>query len=568
MVSSHFSTMRTFIAWLLGALGFVLLASLRAPAAEVPGTVLPGQIEQQFKQEPKIRAGQPDRGIAPEPQQQAPPEAAGIRFTLTKIVVENATVYSESALLSAYKDLLGNEVLLSDIYAIASSLTARYRNDGYILSRVIVPVQTIERGEVRLTAIEGYVARVAFEGVDSDKRRLVERYAEAIAKSRPLRNDVLERSLLLMNDLPGAFARATIRPSEGEPGASELTVHFSQRQVQGGLWADNRGGESLGPLRISIDAAFNSVLGLQESTVVRLAGSNNDRMRFASLVHEEKTGSGGGNVNLSASWARGDPKETAFIPLELETSSQTYALGYIHPVIRSRSENLSLRAGFYAHDGKTELFGMDDTHDRIRAFRIGATYDTADSWQGINILDVELSQGINGLGASDNNDAMLSRPTGRVDFTKVVFYAARLQQVAPKWSVLAAATGQYAWTDLLSSELFGFGGEQFGRGYDPSELVGDNGLAGKLEVRFTDTLPRVPASSYTAYGFFDAGMVSWRKSDGNGQSDAAASTGLGLRVNLGPSVSCFVELAKLLTRDLPGEGDRNGIVYAGAAVRF
>ena len=154
-----------------------------------------------------------------------------------------------------------------------------------------------------------------------------------------------------------------------------------------------------------------------------------------------------------------------------ETSSETYALAYSYPLIRSRSENLSLRGSFSAHDGKTEIFGMDETRDRIRAFRLGATYDRADSWYGINLLDIELSQGISGLGSSDNGDMMLSRLNGRVDFTKATLYAARLQSLTVRWSVLAAVNAQYAWTDLLSSELFSFGGEQFGRGYDPSELV-------------------------------------------------------------------------------------------------
>ena len=92
---------------------------------------------------------------------------------------------------------------------------------------------------------------------------------------------------------------------------------------------------------------------------------------------------------------------------------------------------------------------------------------------------------------------------------------------------------QYAWTDLLSSELYSYGGEQFGRGYDPSELVGDHGMAGKMELRFTDTLPIRFPFSYTAYGFYDIGIVYQRMSGAYNHSDSAASAGLGLRLNLG-----------------------------------
>jgi hemolysin activation/secretion protein len=560
--------MRKLIASTGCVLAFVWVGCITAWAADLPGAALPGQIEQQFKMEPKIRAGQPDRSVVPEVDQPVPSNARGIRFKLTKVLIEGATVYSESELRSVYQDRLDQEVSLSEIYQIASLLTAKYRNDGYILSRVIVPVQSIEGGEVRLKAIEGYVYRVTIDGAAGDWRRLVQRYGREITKSRPLKNSVLERYLLLMNDLPGAFARATIKPSPSETGASEMTVQFIQSKVQGGLAADNRGGELLGPMRISADLALNSVLGLQESTTLRGVSSGNDRLTFGSIVHEERIGSHGGKLNLSASLTKSKPKEMLFIPLNLETSSQTAALAYSYPLIRSRSQNLSLRGSFTAHDGKTEIFGIEDTHDRLRAFRLGATFDRADSLRGINLLDIEISQGINGLGSSDKDDPMLSRPNGRTDFTKATLYAARLQSLSDRWSVLAAVNAQYAWTDLLSSELYSFGGEQFGRGYDPSELVGDHGLAGKLELRYTHTLPFRFASSFTIYGFYDVGIVYLRSPDGDKSSESASSAGLGLRINLGPYVSGFAELAKPLTRDVSAEGNSNARGYGGVSIRF
>jgi hemolysin activation/secretion protein len=560
--------MKKLITCTLCLVGFLFMWTIMATAADVPGTVQPGQIERQFKPEPKIRAGQPDRIGVPELDQPVPSEAKGIRFTLTKIIIEGATVYSESELLAPYQSRLGSEVLLSDIYQIASSLTVKYRNDGYILSRVIVPVQSIERGEVRLKAIEGYVSTVTVEGVNGDWRKLVNRYAEEIKKSRPLRSDVLERSMMLMNDLPGAVARATIKPSQSEQGASELIVHFSQQRVQGGLSADNRGGEALGPMRISTDIALNSVLGLQENTILRYVTSGDEKMNYGSISHEERIGPDGGKLWLFASIVRSEPKEMAFVPLNLETSSETYALAYSYPVIRSRSQNLFVRASVFAHDGKTELFGVEDSRDHLRGVRLGVTYDRADTWNGVNLLDIEVSQGIRGWGSSDNGDPMLSRPNGRVDFTKAVLYAARLQSLSPRWSFLAAANAQYSWTDLLSSELYSYGGEQFGRGYDPSELVGDHGMAGKAELRFTDTLPVGFAFSYTVYGFYDVGIVYQRMSGAYNHSESAASAGLGLRLNLGQNASCYVELAKPLTRDVAAEGDNNPRVYAGASIRF
>jgi hemolysin activation/secretion protein len=559
--------MRRFIAGTLGVLGLAFGCVASAQAAALPGTVQPGRIEQQFQAEPKIRADQPDRIVVPEADQPVPPNAKDIRFKLARLVIEGATVYSESVLLSDYQSRLGAEVTLSEIYQIASTLTAKYRNDGYILSRVVVPAQVVDAGEVRLKAIEGYVAHVTFEGVDGDRRMLVQRYGERIRQNRPLAGKVLERYLLLMNDLPGALAQAVLKPSQKEPGASELNVQFTQRMVQGGLSLDNRGGKSLGPWRMSGDIGFNSLLGLQESTRLRYVSSLSDELAFLSFAHDEQIGASGGKLSLSLSTVRSKPEEMSFIPLNLETSSESGALTYSHPLIRSRSENLSLRGSFTAHNGKTEIFGIDDTRDRIRALRLGATYDRADTWGGVNLLDVELSQGVDGLGASENHDMMLSRPNGRVDFTKATLYAARLQSLAPQWSLLAAVNAQYAWTDLLSSELYSFGGEQFGRGYDPSELVGDHGAAMKLELRYSDAFPG-GFISCTGYGFYDIGIVYQRSPGGFASSESAASAGLGLRMGMGRHVSFYVELAKPLTREMAVEGNRDTRVYGGASVRF
>lgn len=537
-------------------------------AAALPGSVQPGQIERQFTKPPEIRSDQPSKVIVPEADQSVPSNAQDIRFKLNRLVIDGATVYSGEALSADYKNRLNTEVALSDIYQIASALTAKYRNGGYILSQVVVPAQSIEDGVVHLKVIEGYVADVTIDGADGSQHKLVQDYAVRIKQSRPLTNAVLERYLLLMNDLPGVFARATIKSSRTEPGASEMTIQFSQRKVLGGLSLDNRGGKSLGPSRFSGNIALNSVLGLEESTVLRFVSSGDSELKYFALSHDEQAGSDGDKLNLSLSMVRSKPQELAFILLNLETESESAALTYSKPLLRSRSENLTLRGSFSAHNGKTQIFGVDDSRDHVRAVHLGMTYDLADSRRGLNLLDVELSQGVNVLGASDNHDPMLSRPNARADFTKATLYAARLQSLAPQWSALVALNAQHAFTDLLSSELYSFGGEQFGRGYDPSELVGDHGAAIKLELRYTGTLPASIASSYTGYGFYDVGKVYQRSPGGLASSESAASAGLGLRISMSQNISGFVEVAKPLTHEVAAENNRDTRGYAGVSIRF
>ena len=261
-------------------------ASLPVLAQQVPGGAQPGQLERQLQAPPQTRPGGGEAVVPPGPDQRPPANAASVRFVLTRLSVEGSTVYPESKLQDAYTQYLGKEVTLAEIYQVAEALTRRYRNDGYILSQVVVPAQSIRDGAVRLQAVEGYVANARVEGLVRAPRDLVDAYLDRIRQSRPLKADVLERALLLINDLAGVTARATLAPS-AQAGASNLTVSVSEapRTVTVGL--NNRGSKFLGPVRITADADFNSMFGAGDRTGVRFMRTPFDsEMTLLSGSHE------------------------------------------------------------------------------------------------------------------------------------------------------------------------------------------------------------------------------------------------------------------------------------------
>ena len=277
----------------------------------LPGAVEPGQIEKQFERPP---APPPRREtiVPPSPTERAPPEAEGIRFVLNDILFDGMTAYSKQDLVPLYQSYVGKEISLALIYTIARALTSKYRNDGYILAQVIVPPQRVRDGAVRLQAIEGYIDQVEFRGDAIDRPSLVNAYAAKIKASRPLRADVLERYLLLLNDLPGMVARGTLLPAKRQQGASDLIITISQRRLGAALEIDNHASEFLGPWQATLDLAGYSALRLYENTALSLVSSlGNDELYFGSLSHEQPFGSEGTRVKLYASgvdskaWARG-----------------------------------------------------------------------------------------------------------------------------------------------------------------------------------------------------------------------------------------------------------------------
>jgi len=561
--------LRSVVFGVSGALVRVLCACWATSVlAQAPPGTQPGQIERQFQTPPQPRS-QAGSFQVPLPAQAPPPGSEGVKFRLRGLALEGMTVYGSESWSEDYSRLLGRQVSLADIYAFANALTVRYRNDGYLLSQVIVPAQTVEDGYVRLQAVEGYVAEVRFEGAGSADSPLLRAYAERIRAERPLTAATLERLLLLMNDVPGAFARALLVPSATQQGASDLVVQVTQQAVSGGISIDNRGGRALGPLRGTVDLEQRGLLGWGDRTSVRFVGAEDGEMKYLSLSHDQAVGQDGTRAGLGYSRVRSRPDTgTSFIPLDLETESDSLALTISHPLQRSRNQNLALRAALTGHDGTTLLFNTRDTEDRIRAVRLGLTFDLADAARGVNIVDVELAHGVETAGASRAGDPFLSRTNGKPAFTKLGVYAARLQALWPAWSLLAAFSGQVAFDDLLAPELYSFGGEQFGRGYDPSELVGDHGAALKLELRYTLAHEALLPIGATVYGFYDAGVVRQRSPGGLDARQSATSAGLGVRFEVGRLVSGYLELAKPLTRVVAAEGHRDPRTYGGLSLRF
>ncbi|MGH8581290.1 MAG: ShlB/FhaC/HecB family hemolysin secretion/activation protein, partial [Gammaproteobacteria bacterium] len=121
----------------------------------------------------------------------------------------------------------------------------------------------------------------------------------------------------------------------------------------------------------------------------------------------------------------------------------------------------------------------------------------------------------------------------------------------------------------LSPEEFSYGGEPFGRGYDPSELVGDAGGALQLELRYQGPHVRDWIPDYQVYGFYDAGEV-WRRDPAIGEkaNESAMSAGVGLRLALGYGITGYVEFAQPLTRDVSEQGDDGGRFFGGIAATY
>src|SRR3546814_19445815 len=75
-------------------------------------------------------------------------------------------------------------------------------------------------------------------------------------------SDLLERYLLLVNDLPGISGTGVLRPSGSELGGSELVVTVERKRFDGFAVADNPGSRLTGPWGAAVAVAGNGLTRL------------------------------------------------------------------------------------------------------------------------------------------------------------------------------------------------------------------------------------------------------------------------------------------------------------------
>jgi hemolysin activation/secretion protein len=503
---------------------------------------------------PQLRVVQPDPVVPPPA---AAPRPADRRFVLTAVAIEGATVFPLAELAGLYETYLGREVGPAEIEAILGAITAKYRDGGYVLSRAIAPPQEVALGILTVEVVEGYVERVSFSGDMAGSRQLLDGFAQKIRAERPLTLGVLERYLFLMSDLPGLTVYPDLKEIEEGGGAFELAVRLSYRPVQGFAQFDNRGTRSIGPLQLTVGGSVNSLLNQWERTRVRgfTVPDRPQELRFFELFHDEPIGTEGTRVSLLASRGVIDTERRSD-NTPLQGHSTRFSLAAFHPLIRGRTEGLSVGGSLDALNAQSsELDSRFD--DRLRVVRGSSEYSFLDAWGGPTSLWFGASQGLGILGARESGSAELSRTNGRHDFTKFSGYFNRVQPLIAGIGLDVAASGQYALSQLLSSEEYALGGGRFGRAYEPAEISGDHGAGTSIELFYRYAPGLDFLSSARIYGFYDIGAV-WTDATNR---DSLSSAGIGVQVELFPKVSGSLEWAKPLTRPVAFERDEGGRIF-------
>ena len=465
---------------------------------------------------PELTVEQP---LAP----QVPPSVA---FLVSHIEITGNTLLPTTELHALVVSSEGKSLTLADLNALAGRITQYYHEHGYLLAQAYIPAQTLSGGTVQIAVLEARYGAINLQNTSSVSDRPLKATLAPLQSGAPVTQDALDRSLLLLADIPGVLVNSTLRPGNTS-GTSDLLVDVTSGDTySGSVSLDNSGSRYTGRPRLSAGLNVNSPFHQGDSMTLNALsagrGLNYGRVGYQFLLDGQGTRLGAAVSALNYRLSNGLSGIGANGTAEVET------LQLSHPFIRSVSGNLY---GQLEYDNKQLRDHIDvisnqtDRHtNSLVAILAGDHKDSS------GITNFNLSATVGNV-AFDNAAAQSIDTTGartQGGYVKVNFSLARLQQISSSNTVYAALTGQLANTNLDSSEQFILGGPNSVRGYDVSAIAGAQGILLTLELRHNLTMPT--SGLLQAIAFIDAGRVQVDKTAfvSGSNSEMISGAGVGL----------------------------------------
>lgn len=442
--------------------------------------------------------------------------------------------------------------------------------DRGMLARVEIPAQTINDGAVTLEVIEARVVNVSVRGDAGPAAPALEKYAAKLRGMKPFDINRVQRFILLASDVPGLKVRASVRPNiSGERGAVDLDLNVERDDEELIVNAQNLQGKATGRwgALARYDLNARTRYGERLSLVGYRTVFHNEQW-VAQALSEARLGGDGWVVRGGLAYGESRPGG-ALKGLGLKSVSIVGNLETAYPLIRSRRQNMWAAAGFEYIDQDTKLSGGGKLiNDDLRVFyaRLEADQTTYYGYRPIVLRgSVGVRRGIEGFGATDEGERLLSRAGAKTNAWTLLAEASAQAVVTPRLQAYVEVSGQYADQPLVSYEEFSVGSLTVGRGYDPGYISGDKAIAASFELRAGPFQP-APRWTFSPYGFFDVAHT--EDVDRGGFSQTVKSVGVGLQMPVRDRWVLDVSYAKPLDKSALSRSKPPGRLLINFTARF
>ena len=410
-------------------------------------------------------------------------------ITTQRIDIAGVQAIPFAEVAALFQPLAGKSVTLEQLALAVQQATQLYQKAGFPLSFVYLPEQNFAQGIVQVRAVEGYVQQINIQGNVGKSEALLRAVAQPIADSRPLQGDVFTHQTLILARMLHLQVKAQANLPQTTDGVTPLLLEVEQQPVVFNLSGDFTQSNPKAIANLTLNDA------LWAGSQWQFAGllENPNKERFISAAWNQWLNAHGTTMRLSFSDFKGKDNYT-YSQLDDITTQRKLELSISHPWKLAAQTSTIIGASPYGLNyGKRYEFTDPSRSDvqsqeKVRALQAHMQWQKTGPQSSQN-AKATLTQGINGLGAGQQQTAGLLSNTARFDFSRLnVDYELRWR-FQNLWGAAFAASGQASTDTLPTSERVSFGSWRFGRGYLAGEAAGDQGVGASVELNRLIPLP-------------------------------------------------------------------------------
>ena len=462
-------------------------------------------------------------------------------FLLRGIRVTNNTIFDTETLTALVADAQGKNLALSQLVDLASRITNYYQTHGYPLVLTIIPAQTIVDGVVRLKVIEPRYGKISINNQSRIRSYLLNATLAKLQSGHFVEESELDHSLLLLSDMPGINVVPNLK-SGAENSTSDLEVNTSSGPIiSGQLGLNNHGSKYTGIANLSGAVVVNNPLQHGDTLALNTLSSgpsmNYESIAYDTLINGQGAHVGASTSSLNYKFKTSTPTSDASVTSTLNGSgsARVSSLWIKQALLRSRNKNVyaQLRRDLvklrdHLDAGSTAIY--TDRHiESITASLSGDFRDTLVT-PGMTAWSLDTSAG---RLAFDNSVAQQvnesSAKTGG-SFVKITGSLLHIKSLGERRELVIGLKGQWANSNLDSSQKMLVGGPYSVRAYAAGAISGDGGYL--LSAEYKQPLGFVGGGSLSATAFLDTAKVVINEKVWSGAGlNKATLSGVGIGIN-------------------------------------
>jgi hemolysin activation/secretion protein len=476
----------------------------------------------------------------------------GVKVTPSAFRISGAVSYPAEQLAELVKPWVGRALDINGLNEAAGAITRHYQSAGHLLTYAYVPAQRVADGVIELAVLEGRLEGVQIVTAQDVRLRdeVVQAHTDALAGRQPVKQEEVERQLLLLNDLPGVTARAAFTPGATTGGADMVVSVAEDEPLDVRLELNNHGSRSTGEVRGGISLRLNDLFGWGDSTLARAITSRKGGLVSGSLSTSVPLGGNGYRVGMSVSRLTYE-LGSDFQNLGATGVANAFGVDASYPFIRSTNGNLSLRAAYEQKRLRDDVRLIASSNPkRNDSLDVTMNFDRRDSFGGASAGSITASMGdlkiLNTL--RREQDVLL---TAR-EYRKLGLQLVRQQSISGPWSLYLRTAAQATGGNLDSSEKLGLTGPGMVRAYAAGEASVDQGALLSAELRYVHDY----VGGSFVWGLFHdhaEGRINRRPLDAAGNEVRIAGSGLSVQWT-GDGVGISASMAWRSRRALGNEG--------------